>query len=88
MLESWILPLGIVAVFAILLLAPLAESRFPRTRRRSLVCPWAGSEVSVEFVERVTYGAVDGPDVRACSAFRDPENPTCDKGCLRRLDLR
>lgn len=85
MLESWILPLGIVTVFAILLLAPLAESLFPRIFRRRFVCPWAKSEVSVEFVERVAYGVVDPPDVKACSAFADPERPTCGKGCLRDL---
>lgn len=76
MLESWILPLAIAAVFA-----PLLESLLPRVQRRRFVCPWASSEVAVEFVERTAFGEVTPPDVRSCSAIIDPGIPACGKRC-------
>lgn len=82
MWESWILPLAIVAVFTALLAAPLVESLFSRRFRRKLVCPWVRSSATVEFVERVAFGAVAPPDVASCSHFSGPERPTCGKACL------
>jgi hypothetical protein len=82
MLESWILPLGIVSVFAVILLLPLVEALFPRIFRRVFHCPWVGSEVRAEFVERCCFGIVGPPDVSSCSAFADPRKPTCGKACV------
>ena len=82
MLETWILPLGIIAAFAVLLVAPFVEALLPRIRRQCLRCPWANAEVTVHFVQRAPFGVVDAPDVGRCSAFEDPSSPTCDKGCV------
>jgi hypothetical protein len=82
MLETWILPLGIVAAFAALLITPLVEALLPRTRRRTFACPWAKTEVDVDFVQRAPFGVVDPPDVGRCSAFEDPSSVACGKDCL------
>jgi hypothetical protein len=86
MLTTWILPLGIVAAFAALLVAPLVEALLPRVWHRRFRCPWAGEVVDVEFVQRAPYGVFDAPDVAGCSAFEDPAAPACEKGCLNASD--
>jgi len=88
MLESWILPVAILAVFAVLLIVPLAEALIPRMRKRRFVCPWVDAEVEVEFRESAPFGVVDPPDVASCSALPDPRNPTCGKGCLEMVGPR
>lgn len=52
-------------------------------RRVTFFCPYARRAVSVVFVERETFRERRAVDVAACSAFDDPNAPTCSKQCLQ-----
>ena len=57
-----------------------AFSRVSRTASRSLRCPFADRDVTVEFEEGVWGGPPTG--VRRCSAFEPATAITCGRPCL------
>ena len=79
-------PLLVIGAVGLLFLAAAISSGSPRRVRESFECPVTGRVVTADFL--VPEGAAHPSEVASCTAFRNPEQVTCKKGCRELADVR
>lgn len=79
-------PLLVIAALGLSLLAAAVLPGSPRRVRDSFECPVTGRVVTADFL--VPDGTAHPSEVVSCTAFRNPEQVTCKKGCRDLADVR
>ncbi len=78
-------PLIVIGAVGLLLVAAALFPRGPRQVRETFCCPWTRQVVTADFL--VPDGAAHPSEVVSCTAFRNPEQVTCKKGCRELADV-
>ncbi len=78
-------PLIVIGAVGLLLVAAALFPRGPRQVRETFCCPWTRRVVTADFL--VPDGAAHPSEVVSCTAFRNPEQVTCKKGCRELADV-
>ena len=79
-------PLLVIGAVGLLLVTAALFSGGGRQVRQSFRCPWTRRVVTADFV--VPEKAAHPSDVVSCTAFRNPEQVACKKGCRELADVR
>ena len=79
-------PLFVIGAVGLLLVAAALFPGGGRQVRETFRCPWTRRVVTADFL--VPDGAAHPSEVVSCTAFRNPEQVTCKKGCRELADVR
>jgi hypothetical protein len=79
-------PLLVIGAVGVLLVAAALFPGGARQVRETFRCPWTRRVVTADFL--VPDEAAHPSDVVSCTAFRNPEQVTCKKGCRELADVR